>query len=101
MTIKEKINKFISEKNLTHSEIGRGFKTTQQNVSRFLGESGRIPLDFVVWLANEYPEIDLEKLIRDSEEFSIVRDSGAAYRKGGANKHKALEEISAVLDKYM
>lgn len=100
MTIKEKINKFISEKKLTHAEIGRGLNTSQQNVSRILGESGKIPLDFVVWLACEYPEIDLEKLIRDSDHVSIVRESPATYQKPRL-KEKALEEIGAVLDKYM
>lgn len=100
MTIKEKINKFISEKNLTHAEIGRGLNTSQQNISRILGESGKISLEFVVWLACEFPEIDLEKLIRDSDQVSIVREGPATYQKPRL-KEKALEEISAVLDKYM
>lgn len=100
MTIKEKINKFISEKKITHAEIGRGLNTSQQNVSRILGESGKIPLDFVVWLATEYQEIDLNKLLLEENQVSIVNDNVSSYDKTGRRKEKALEEISAIMDKY-
>ena len=101
MTIKEKIIKFVEEKGLTHAEIGRRFHTSQQNVSRFLGEKGKVPLDFVIWLKTEFPEIDLEKLLLNDVTYNIVSDRKQSYDKSPTKKEQALAEIGNILDKYM
>lgn len=100
MTIKEKINRFLDAKNLTYTEIASRFNTTQQNISRFLRAEGKVPLDFVIWLATEYPEIDLHKLLLEENQISIVSDDASNYDKTARRKEKALEEISAIMDKY-
>ena len=101
MTIKDKINKFLIEKKLSHADVGRRYNTSQQNVSRFLGPKGKVPLDFVVWLKTEYPEIDLERLMLNKTSKTIVRESNVSYEKARNAKETILEEIGEILDRHL
>lgn len=101
MKINEKIKSFLAKKGLTHKEIADGYNTTQQNVSRFLADNGRVPLDFVVWLVNEYPEIDVDRLIRHPRSSNIVREPATSYHNRTDRKEEILQEIADILDKHM
>ena len=52
MNIKQQINTFLEINQITVTEMARRTNTTQQNMWRILKGSGKVSLEFVVWLAN-------------------------------------------------
>ena len=100
MNIKQQINTFLEINQITVTEIARRTNTTQQNMWRILKGPGKVSLEFVVWLANEFPEIDLEMLFRNKREPTLdcfdQIDTKSAIR-----KQEALKEIEGILDKYI
>lgn len=98
MKISEKIKAFFEEKGWSHTEIGAKFGVSQQTITNYLNEKRAIPLDFLVWMKEEFPEIDTNSIISKNEKY-IVAESQAMYNRK-ENREEILNEIGRVLDKF-
>lgn len=98
MSIRDKIKEFFLQLDKTHTEIGFLYGVSQQTITNYLNGKREIPLTFILWLKQTYPEIDLNSLF--SEEYkSIVSESKVKYARKNS-KEEALKEIGEIMDKY-
>lgn len=102
LKVKTKIKAFLKEKNVSYTSIGEEFGTTKQYISQMLSPKSKIPLDFIMFLCEKYPEIDLNKLLKPTVTTNIVAENGTAeYQTAGRKREKILEEIGKILDEYV
>ena len=97
MKINEKIKFFFTAKGLTNTEIGDLYGSTSATIGNYFNGKRDIPIDFILWLKNEYPEMDLNILFKDDEntEICVVKVSDTADI-----KNEILKEMETVLKKY-
>ncbi len=100
MTINDKILQFLSEKKISFTEIGKERGVTPQSVSQALKKE-KAQLDFVLWLVERNPEIDLNLLLKPGKVSSIVAEPKPTYGNSVDRKAEILREISTVLDKHL
>ncbi|MEC5156623.1 hypothetical protein [Chryseobacterium sp. MP_3.2] len=102
MKINAKILKFFQEKGISKKEIADSYGGTSQNIWNILNkESGKVPLDFLIWLAENHPELNINVLLQPDTDASLVSEPYSVYEKKPATKEEILAEISKVLDKYL
>lgn len=102
MKINKKILKFFQNKGISKTEIAESYGGTSQNVWNILNkESGKVPLDFLIWLAENYPEIDINELLKESSDDYMVKEPQTIYLQRPATKEEILIEVSKVLDKLL
>lgn len=102
MKINEKILRFFSDKGISQKEIAESYGISSQNMSNiFNRDSGKVPFEFLVWLAEHHPELDLNALLRKDEEHFLIRESSADYKTTSDIKNKILKDISKILDKNL
>lgn len=96
MKINEKISQFLEDKKISLSEIGRRYGTTHQTISNYLNGNRALPLDFLVWLLSEFPDMDANKLLREDNTYFVADNRGEYGKK--LTKKEALDIISRVMD---
>lgn len=102
MKINTKILKFFQERGISHTDIATSYGGTPQNIWNILNkDSGKVPIDFLIWIADNYPELNINALLRKDGNASSVKDNDMVYEKKPATKEEILTEIKAVLDKYL
>lgn len=99
MTTNEKISQFLTEKGISYTDIAKERGTTPQSISQLLKKK-KAALDFVLWLAERNPEIDLNLLLKPGRVSSIIAEPPVKYGQSGNVKQEILKEVEAVLDKY-
>ncbi|KNB61009.1 helix-turn-helix domain-containing protein [Chryseobacterium sp. Hurlbut01] len=99
MKISEKIKSFFEEKGLSHTQIGAKYGVSQQTITNYFNEKRAIPLDFLVWMKEEFPEIDINSIISKKENY-IVSESRAMYKRK-ETREEILNDIGKILDKYV
>ena len=101
MTISSKISRFLEEKGISYTELAKAHGSSPQNISKILRKNGKVQLDFIIWLVERYPEIDLNSLIKPGKVLSIVNEDPGIYGKSPAKKEAILREIGLLLDKHL
>ena len=102
MKINAKILKFFKDREVSNTEIANSYGGSSQNIWNILNkENGKIPLDFLIWIAENYPELNINELLRSEREGSIVSEPYVIYDKKPATKQEILKEIEIILDKYL
>ncbi len=102
MKINKKISQYFFENNISGKEIAESYGGTVQNVSNILNrESGKVPFEFLEWLAKHHPKLDLNALLREDEKNFVVRESSAHYKLNEDVKKEILNEMSKILDRYL
>ena len=103
MRINTKILKFFQERGISHTEIAASYGGTPQNIWNILNkETGKVPWDFLVWIAEKHPEININTLLqKETTNLSLVAEPPSIYEKRPATKEEILTEVKAVLDKYL
>lgn len=100
MTINDKILQFLHEKKITFTDIAKERGVTPQSISQLL-KKDKAALDFVLWLVERYPEIDLNLLLKPGRVNNIVAEPRPVYEKSTPAKTQILKEIENVLEKYL
>jgi hypothetical protein len=100
MTINEKILQFLSEKKISITEIAKERGVSTQAISQLLKKKNT-QLDFVLWLVERNPEIDLNLLLRPGKSGGIVAETKPTYENSADRKAGILKELDVVLDKYL
>ena len=100
MTINDKILQFLAEKKISFTEIAKERGVTPQNISQSL-KKDKAALDFILWLAEKYPEIDLNLLLKPVKVDSIVSEPRQHYGNLSDQKPEIMKKIADVLDKYI
>ena len=102
MKINQKILKFFSDKDIGIAEVARNYGTSRQNLTQILNkESGNVPMEFLIWLAENYPELNFNELLQEKNDNYTIRESKAEYGKSSTTKEEILKEVSKILDKYL
>lgn len=99
MKISEKIKEFFDEKGWSHTEIGAKYGVSQQTITNYLNEKRAIPLDFLVWMKEVFPEVDINSIISKKENH-IVSES-KAMNKRKESREEILKEFGKILDNYL
>lgn len=100
MTINDKILQFLSEKKISFTEIAKERGVTPQSISQSLKKKNA-QLDFVLWLVERNPEIDLNLLLKPGRVNSIVAEPKPTYGNSIDRKSEIMKEIGAILDKHL
>lgn len=98
MIISDKIKRFFEEKNWSHTQIGYKYGASQQTITNYLNQKRAIPLDFIVWMKEEFPEIDINSIV-SKQENHIVAETRASYERK-ESKEQVLQKIGKILDDY-
>lgn len=102
MKINEKILKYFEDQGISKTEIAESYGGSAQNVWNILNrESGKVPLEFLVWVAENHPDLDLNSVLRKSDQNYTVHEDHAVYVKPQDIKQKIMEEINGILNKYL
>ncbi|MGV8914344.1 MAG: hypothetical protein ACOH1X_02735 [Kaistella sp.] len=102
MRINTKILKFFQELGVSNKEIADSYGGTPQNIWNILNkDTERVPLDFLIWIAENYPQLNINSLLKKDNNSSIISEPYTVYEKRPATKQDILKEISAILDKYL
>lgn len=102
MKINTKLLKFFQDKGISHVQIAESYGGTRQGVWNMLNnKNGKVPLDFLIWLAEHHPEVNINALLHSDGTESIVQESASNYEKRPATKAQIVAEIAKVLDKYL
>lgn len=99
MKISEKIKAFFEEKGWSHTEIGAKYGVSQQTITNYLNEKRAFPLDFLVWMKEEFPEVDINSIISKKENH-IVSESRAMYKRK-ETREEILNQFGKILDNYI
>ena len=102
MRINTKILKFFQERGVSNKEIADSYGGSSQNIWNILNkDTERVPLDFLIWIVEHYPELNINTLLKKDNTQSLVSEPYTVYEKKPATKEEIMKEISAVLDKYL
>jgi transcriptional regulator with XRE-family HTH domain len=101
MKTNKKISQYFNEKDISQAEIAESYGGSPQNISNILNrESGKVPFEFLVWIAENYPDLDINALLQEENDNYIIRESKSEYAKLPVSKDEILNEMSKILDKY-
>lgn len=101
MKTNKKISLYFEEKDISQVEIAESYGGSPQNISNILNrDSGKVPFEFLVWLAEHHPDLDINALLQEKNDRYIIRESKSEYAKLPVSKDEILQEVSKVLDKY-
>lgn len=100
MTINEKILQFLTEKKISFTEIAKERGVSPQSISQSL-KKDKAALDFVLWLVERNPEIDLNLLLKPGRVTSIVAEPKPNYGDRAERKAEIMKEIGAILDRNL
>lgn len=100
MTINDKILQFLAENKISFTEIAKERGVTTQAISQLLKKKNA-QLDFVLWLVERNPEIDLNLLLKPGKVISIVAETKPVYGNSVDRKAEIMKELTAVIDKFL
>lgn len=101
MKIFEKIKVFIQLSDLTQKELGEMSGKSQQTITNYLTGQNQIPLDWLVWFLNEFPEIDIKELFNEKSDSYKVSEPRSKYGNKRINKESIINRISQILDEEL
>ncbi len=99
MNISAKLKDFFAKKNISNKPISVEYGVTRQNISQILTGERKVPIDFVIWAATTYPDLDLEFLFRDNATLRIVAEGNTCEKT--ITKEQMMKDFSMYLDKYV
>lgn len=87
MNIKEKINMYCSEKNISQADFARSVNESPQNFSAMITGKSRMNINTLLLIKETHPEIDLNRLLDEKENdyCFVVSESPSTY---GNNEFK-------------
>ena len=102
MKINTKISEFLEKKGISQKEIAESYGGTVQNISNILNrDTGKVPFDFLIWLANNHPELNLNSILETDTQNYLVHEERATYGNSVELKSKIMSEVRMILDKYL
>ena len=99
MEINEKIKIFFKEKGLDHTQIGAQYGVSQQTITNYLNKKREIPLSFIVWMKEEYPDIDVNSIFCQNDDYITLISAAMTNRK--ETKKAVLDKIGKILDELI
>jgi hypothetical protein len=95
MTLKEKINVFLKSKGLGQPELATMLELNYQRMNKNIA-AGKLTIDVAMGLAQLFPDLDMNWLMRDSNSVEMIREPEISY---GEDPKDLLGEMRRLCDK--
>lgn len=97
----EKFKEFFETQEWSHTEIGASYGASQQTITNYLNGKRKIPLDFILWMKEKFPNLDLNSIF-DGQVIKMVSEERMTYaNEAKKDRETILAEIGGILDKYL